>query len=88
MWEDHGAHFARPHAISLSEANLLRFTAENLTASQESGRGSTNNIVAACFCCNRTRHRKSQPKSPADYALKVRERLNKGKWHGITLVSF
>ena len=86
MWEDDSARFARLHAISVSKAKLLRSTAEHLTARQEGGRDSSQNIVAACLYCNGKQHLTKQPKSSAGYTLKVRRRLTEGKWHGIKLV--
>jgi len=86
MWEEDGAQFACLYGISLSQASLLRSTAEHLTARQECGRDNHQNIVAACSYCNGTRHRTPKPKAPLDFAQKVRKQLKRGKWHGIMIL--
>jgi len=59
----------------------LQCTAEHLVARQDGGGNSSNNIVAACIFCNKTRHRISSPPSPQEYRKHVERRLQAGKWH-------
>lgn len=86
MWEKNGEQFAMTHGLSMAATHRLRSTAEHLIAQQDGGADTTQNIVAACHFCNRTRHRTPKPKLPIDYAKKVRDQLWKGKWHGIFIV--
>lgn len=86
MWEKNRKLFAFTHGISKPASNWLRSTAEHLVARQDGGADVSQNIVAACRYCNRTRHTSPKPMPPADYAQKVRKRLWKGKWHGIMII--
>ena len=56
-------------------------TAEHLTPQSEGGSDTADNIRAACWFCNRTRHRMKVVLTPSDYQEYVRKRLAKGKWH-------
>lgn len=69
MWL-HG-HAGPPH---------LRCTAEHLTAQSQGGRDDQSNIVAACWHCNRTRHKRKRPPEPHLYREEVRRRVSKGAW--------
>ena len=86
MWEEDGERTARIYGLSALASSRLRSTAEHLVAQQDGGADIVQNIVAACCYCNRTRHRTPNPKPPTAYAKKVRNRLWKGKWHGIRIV--
>jgi hypothetical protein len=66
-------------AISLEKKRLL-VTAEHLHARQDGGVDSQFNIVAAHVVCNQCRHRAKRPKSPTEYANRVKSRLAKRKW--------
>jgi len=57
-------------------------TAEHLVAVSEGGRTTQDNIVAACFYCNTTRHRAVRPLPPPKYRVRVQGRLQRGLWHG------
>ena len=88
MWEENGEQFAATYGLSKLASSRLRSTAEHLVARQEGGADIVQNIVAACYYCNRIRHTTPNPKPPTAYAKKVRNRLWKGKWHGIRIVPF
>lgn len=68
-------------APSSSAALALKCTAEHLKARSEGGRDSPDNIVAACFKCNNTRHRTKKPLHPAAYRQHVRHLMANGQWH-------
>lgn len=56
-------------------------TAEHLVPRSEGGPDTSQNIKAACWFCNVTRHKMRMVLTPEAYRLHVRERLAKGKWH-------
>lgn len=58
----------------------LRCTAEHLTAHCEGGKDGQANIVAACWHCNRTRHKRKWPPEPEAYRAEVRRRVRRGSW--------
>lgn len=58
----------------------LRCTAEHLVARSEGGGAGTSNIVAACWHCNRTRHKRKRPPEPERYRADVRRRVERGAW--------
>lgn len=58
----------------------LRCTAEHLTAHSEGGKAGQANIVAACWHCNRTRHKRKRPPPPDRYRQEVRRRMEHGAW--------
>ncbi|PKO70211.1 MAG: restriction endonuclease [Betaproteobacteria bacterium HGW-Betaproteobacteria-16] len=58
----------------------LRCTAEHLIARSEGGGNGQSNIVAACWHCNSTRHKRKRPPEPQRYRDEVRRRVNRGAW--------
>ena len=84
MWLDDPAEFTEKYRISSGKARLLRCTAEHLVARQDGGSDSSSNIVAACWFCNSRRHRRKVAPSPDLYKLRVRKRINQGRWHQFT----
>ena len=62
----------------------LRSTAEHLQARCDGGQDTASNIVAACAFCNNYRHRALKPLAPPDFVRRVRDRVAKGKWHGLS----
>jgi len=50
MWESDCKSFAQAHKISLSQAKLVKCTAEHLEARKDGGNDTKKNIVAACHC--------------------------------------
>lgn len=85
MWLENPARFAVEHGLTTGNARHLQATAEHLTARCDGGRNTPDNIVAACWFCNSHRHKSNRPMSPEAYAIKVRARLNSGRWHGLIL---
>lgn len=75
--------FAQKLGITARQAMSLRCTAEHLRARQDGGRDTADNIVAACFLCNKRRHQGRPNRAPdaTTYAARVRERVALGKWH-------
>jgi len=66
IWETSATKFAQTYRITSRQALLLRCTAEHLRARSEGGPNNAANIVAACACCNQTRH-KAKIRIRADY---------------------
>ena len=85
MWESDCKSFAQAHKISLSQAKLLKCTAEHLEARRDGGKDAAKNIVAACQWCNQRRHKRKQAPSPGAYQRLVKQRLSKGRWHCMTV---
>jgi hypothetical protein len=81
MWLKHPADFAAKYKISKGDASRFQCTAEHLKARQDGGTDSGKNIVAACWACNKTRHRIPSQPDPTTYRNHVVRRLRAGKWH-------
>jgi hypothetical protein len=81
MWLTNRKEFANKYNISELEADRFRCTAEHLLARCDGGKDDSKNIVAACYFCNNSRHRKKVPLEPDNYKLYVIRRLKKRKWH-------
>lgn len=60
--------------------SALRCTAEHLIARSDGGQDNTTNIVAACWHCNHTRHKRKDPPTPERYRTEVRQRISRGAW--------
>ena len=58
----------------------LLCTAEHLIARSEGGSEALTNIVAACWHCNQTRHRRKNPPPPERYRVEVQRRVDRGAW--------
>ena len=86
MWRRDPAAFAAHHGLTLRQALLLQATAEHLLPAGEGGKDVHENIVAACFYCNRKRHQARNILSPLAHMKKVRRQLRRGRWHGIQLI--
>ena len=81
MWLGGAEEFAKSHNISLKQAKRFQCTAEHLIARQDGGTDDSENIVAACYFCNSTRHKSPRPLSPIEFGKKVLSRLRCQKWH-------
>ena len=81
MWEDDLDAFCRAHNITPSQAQPLKCTAEHLIARQDGGLDTAQNIVAACWSCNRRRHSRKKALAPSAYLFLVRKRVRDGRWH-------
>jgi 5-methylcytosine-specific restriction endonuclease McrA len=60
--------------------SALRCTAEHLIPRSEGGGNGPSNIVAACWHCNHTRHKRKRPPEPELYQAQVRRRVAQGRW--------
>lgn len=60
---------------------ILRCTAEHLHPRSEGGANTPDNIVAACWYCNISRHRRKRPQSPEGHRVHVQKRMAAGRWH-------
>jgi hypothetical protein len=83
MWEADPTEFTGRYGISLRKAQHLKCTAEHLTAQQNGGKETAQNIAAACLWCNRMRHAKRHDTapSPEKYKSRVTQLINKRRWH-------
>lgn len=81
MWLESPEELAVRYSLKPSALSGLRCTAEHLTARQDGGGNTRENIVAACLTCNSRRHRSAKPLGPRKHRKKVRARLQVGKWH-------
>jgi len=81
MWLGNPEEYASNFEISVRQARRFQCTAEHLIARQDGGTDDRENIVAACYFCNSTRHKASSPLSPFEYGRKVLERLRRHTWH-------
>jgi 5-methylcytosine-specific restriction endonuclease McrA len=80
MWDD-GLEHRLPAICKSSELpKILRCTAEHLLPRSEGGANSGKNIVAACWFCNTSRHRRKLPLSPGAYRAHVQRRMAAGRW--------
>lgn len=59
---------------------ILQCTAEHLRPRSEGGENTAENIVAACWYCNTTRHKRKCPPSPETHRTRVRQRMAAGQW--------
>jgi 5-methylcytosine-specific restriction endonuclease McrA len=86
MWLQNNKVFCSKHGLTGAQAKSLKCTSEHLTARRDGGTDSDENIVAACMFCNQKRHKTPNPLSPEAYQKKVKDRVLRGKWHGVNLV--
>ena len=70
-----------PKVPSVPAALSLKCTAEHLLARSKGGLDVANNIAAACWHCNWTRHRRKRPPEPDKYREEVVRRVRRGAWH-------
>lgn len=83
MWTAHAEAFRAQFGLKPGEAHAFQCTAEHLVARQDGGEDRSDNIVAACHHCNRTRHARSQVMSPDRYKAHVANRVRRGRWHSV-----
>ena len=80
MW-DEALNPSLPLACRSAELpKILRCTAEHLHPRSEGGANTADNIVAACFFCNNSRHRRKRPLSPEAHRAHVQQRMAAGRW--------
>ncbi len=80
MWSESPDMFRATFRLSARAAHLFRCTAEHLKPRSAAGDDSAANLVAACWFCNVTRHRRKRPLDPEAYRSMVRRRLAAGRW--------
>lgn len=81
MWLGDVEPFASRLRLPLRLANSRRCTAEHLVARQDGGSDNAANIVAACFHCNASRHRRKRVRPPAEHCRFVQKRIAHRRWH-------
>lgn len=86
MWTGDPAQFCERHGLTRRRARWHICTAEHLHARCDGGADSDDNIVAACWYCNWTRHKSPKPLAPESYAMKVRKRMESGSWYRLKAV--
>ena len=69
------------HSSHPAQYRALQCTAEHLQARSDGGPDRAENIVAACYRCNSTRHRRKRPPEPEAYRVLVERRVDRGAWH-------
>lgn len=80
MW-DEALNPSLPLACRSAELpKILRCTAEHLHPRSGGGANTADNIVAACFFCNNSRHRRKRPLSPEAHRAHVQQRMAAGRW--------
>lgn len=87
MWESNPEAFAARHKISLAQARRFQCTAEHLIARQDNGTDARQNIVAACYHCNHTRHKMNPAPNPEALRQVVIKQLKNRCWHHKTVVA-
>lgn len=87
MWlsPDDQSAFAATFGLSIKQSYHLRATAEHLQAKCDGGRDTAENVVAACLYCNMKRHQRAKPQMPGQYRAHVLKRLDRGRWHQLSL---
>lgn len=80
MWLANPVPFMAEYGITELQARRLQCTGEHLHPASEGGGTTLANIVAACWFCNVTRHRRAKPQSPSAYRARVRGRMAQGRW--------
>jgi 5-methylcytosine-specific restriction endonuclease McrA len=85
MWSGDPTRFRAAYGLSKAGAHLFRCTAEHLKPRCEGGTDSLDNLVAACWFCNVTRHRRKRPLDPDAYRAMVRRRLQAGHWRRLPI---
>jgi hypothetical protein len=82
MWLGKHEEYIAKYGIKESQAKHYQCTAEHLIARQDGGTDDRENIVAACYFCNSTRHHHPlNALSPVKYRKKVLQCLRSQKWH-------
>jgi hypothetical protein len=81
MWLREPTEFAVSYGVGSGDVARFKCTAEHLVARQDGGTNQKQNIVAACWFCNATRHRRPTPPPHDAYRILVRKRVKRLKWH-------
>ena len=81
MWLNDPDEVRQKYQVSRRALSLIQCTAEHLHARSDGGRNSHSNIVAACWYCNVTRHRRRRPLNAVKYREHVQRRIRAHRWH-------
>ncbi|NJD08800.1 MAG: restriction endonuclease [Methylococcaceae bacterium] len=82
MWTTDAAAFAKDHGITVKQARRHECTAEHLQPRQNGGQDTPLNIVAACLCCNKSRHLHGANPAPEVYLKVIQKRVKRKGWPG------
>jgi 5-methylcytosine-specific restriction endonuclease McrA len=80
MWDATLDHRLPAMCSSRGLPKFLQCTAEHLLPRSEGGKDTAENIVAACWYCNTSRHKRKCAPSPRAYRTHVRKRMAAGRW--------
>ncbi|UWQ15360.1 HNH endonuclease [Aliiroseovarius sp. M344] len=80
MWEHEAEKVGWPDLWTNEKPKTLQCTAEHLVPRSDGGVDTPENIVAACWFCNTTRHKRKQVRSPQEHRAHVKKRMRKGRW--------
>jgi 5-methylcytosine-specific restriction endonuclease McrA len=81
MWQANPEQFAARHGLTMGQVQALRCTGEHLVAHKDGGGAAQDNIVAACWYCNRRRHTRKADLSPDQFKNHVGKGMKRGAWH-------
>jgi 5-methylcytosine-specific restriction endonuclease McrA len=81
MWLEDPHEIREKFGISRRAIRLIRCTAEHLHARSDGGSDAKANIVAACWFCNQTRHRRKRPLDALQFRNLVKKRVRAKRWH-------
>ena len=81
MWLRKPDEFAKEHRLTRHIAFRFQCTAEHLVPRHAGGVDDAGNIVAACWFCNVTRHRRRSHLASERFRKFVRGRLRHLRWH-------
>ena len=80
MWSSRPGVFRKRYNLQWRTVRRYQCTAEHLLARQDGGKDGANNIVAACYFCNQTRHNSKRVQTADKYLIRVRRRVASGTW--------
>ena len=86
MWLDTLSDFAARYGLSARQARQFQCTGEHRVAKCDGGAATTEDISAACRCCNLRRHRRAVVPDAAGYTGMVRRRMLAKGWHPQSLL--
>lgn len=87
MWSEDPHEFASKYKITLGQARRFQCTGEHLKAHQDGGKANQTNIVAACWFCNKNRHKRKEPQPPDQYKQLIHHRMSQGRWHSVRIIN-
>lgn len=82
IWEDDREGFAFRYGLTAKQARQFQSTAEHLLPRCDGGADSPSNIAAACWQCNRLRHKRKRVPSPDAWRVTRLRRVARIYAHG------